>query len=145
MSQAEDINSNSAESSIADKEPKRKWRGWNCCTLKGIYSKTLSVGLTVGLYLFFGGAIFSFLERPVENAKNQDVANTSSTLARVEDQIVSLLTTETPLNDSSAESLVDMLKQLTLQNSTSTTENWDYGSSVFFCTTVITTIGTVLM
>ena len=144
MCQEENNNSNSATDSVEDKEPKRKWSRWNCCSFEGIYFKIFLIALAVTLYLLFGAAIFSSLERPVENAKNQDITNASSSLALLEDQIISFLTTGTVLNDSNAESLVDMLKQLTLENSTSTTENWDYGSSVFFCTTVITTIGTVL-
>ena len=143
MSQEEDNHSDIAADPLENEKPKRKWCDWKCCVFGGIYFKTFSLGLTVLLYLLFGGVIFLALEKPAENDKNQNITNASSSLALLQDQIITFLTNGTVLDDSNAENLVDMLKRLTMQNSTSTTENWDYGSSVFFCTTVITTIGTV--
>ena len=143
MSREEDNNVGIVAESLEDEKPKEKWCHWHCCAFGGIYFKTFSLGLTVAFYLFFGGVIFLALERPAENDKNQNISDSNSSLALLQDKIIAFLTNGTVLSDSSAESLVDMLKQLTVQNSTSTTENWDYGSSVFFCTTVITTIGTV--
>lgn len=140
MSQKED-KSDVTMDSAEEKEPTSKTCFCKCCVFDGICFRTSIIAMVVALYLLIGGAIFLALEGPEESISNQDITNANSSLVLVEDQIVSFLTNGTVLNDTDAESLVDMLKQLTLQNSTSTTDNWNYGSSVFFCTTVITTIG----
>ena len=116
-----------------------------CCKwfkYDGVCFRTSAVALAVLMYLLIGGAIFVALESREEEAQNAQIENAQNQLGTVEDQIIALLTANGTVDFAMAENLTNTLMQLALLNGTSTTDNWNYGSSVFFCTTSITTIGT---
>ena len=126
---------------IHKETPKEK----RCCKYfkyDGLCFRTSVAALVVFAYIMIGGAIFLGLEGPQEEEQNTQVESAQEQLGAVEDQVIALLTSNDTLDSVTAENLTNTLKQLTLQNSSSTTDNWNFGSSLFFCTTIITTIGT---
>lgn len=110
------------------------------------YWRTLNLfnGIMLGL-LFGGGGIFNALEGPSEMQRIED-----SRMAYNETmtEFVDLITSRTNLTDMEAveltERLVALGQRVAEANATIALEDtpiWDWSSAVFFCVTVITTIG----
>ena len=131
------------EEETAKAETSQAARCYKCFKYDGLCFRTSAMALTVFVYLLIGAAIFVALERPDEREQNAQVESAESELNDVQDQILVLLTTNQTVDLAMAMNLTNTLEQLTLQNATSTTDNWNFGSSIFFCTTIITTIGTL--
>ena len=104
--------------------------------------KTLSYGTAVIVYLLIGGAIFSALERPNEVRQNEQIIADNESYAEQYRLLVELLVNNTELNETQAVAVIVNISATAIAaNSIEETNNWIYSSSIFFCTTVVTTIG----
>ena len=122
---------------------KNSCRRFWCSNNKYWQSLQIFNGLVV--FLFIGAAIFSALERPQELQRIEDsrVAVNETITA-----IVDLLTNRTNLTDEEAINLTDQLVEFggriaEASKNFNLEENpiWTWSSALFFCITVVTTIG----
>jgi hypothetical protein len=91
------------------------------------------------IYLAIGAAIFTAIERPAEEDRAR-VANERK------NEIVANLTSYFNLNDSAVnvtalQTFLDQYYEAESKYQAARHENWFYGPAIFFCVTVVTTIG----
>ena len=111
-----------------------------CATMASNY-KTLVFGVAVSVYLLIGGAIFWSLERPNELRRNDEIAADSESYMQQYEFILELIVNNTGLNRTGAIALVRNISETAIAASVEETNNWIYASSIFFCATVVTTVG----
>ena len=112
-----------------------------CCSLN-IYWRTLILLIIVLVYLFIGAAIFSALERPNETRNNQAEIDANKTYFNLLGTVVDLLVNNSNYTRENATELVRAIAEPAIGASdVNPSNNWEYGSSIFFAITVITTIG----
>ena len=117
-----------------------------CCRQSNHYWTALNLFNVLMAYLYIGAAVFSSLERSNELQRVED-ANTARNDSAM--AIVDLLTTQTNLTEEEAMNLTDRLLEIgqrfgEVSEDLNLDENptWEWGSALFFCVTVVTTIGT---
>ena len=107
-----------------------------------IYWQTLILFAIVFLYLLIGGAIFLALEQPAEIRRNEELTRINATYFRALENVTAELANLTNLTVSEAADFLRIISEAAINVSSDLpTNNWDYGSAVFFATTVVTTIG----
>ena len=112
-----------------------------CCSIN-IYWKTVILLTVVLVYLFIGGAIFSALERPNEIQNNQAEIDANETYFNLLGTVVDYLVNNSNFTRENATELVRAIGDAVIGASdVSPSNNWEYGSSIFFAITVISTIG----
>lgn len=112
------------------------------CLSLNIYWRTLFLFIGVSVYILIGGAIFTAVERPNELKQNQAMEEANHTYYLELIRLVNLLEDNTNLTTEQATRLVETVGMAAVNvSSISVTDNWNYGSAVFFTTTVVTTIG----
>lgn len=110
-----------------------------------IYWQTLILFAIVVLYLLIGGAIFLALEQPAEIRRNEELMTINATYYRALESVSVQLANLTNLTVSEAENFLRIIGEAAINVSSDLpTNNWDYGSAVFFATTVVTTIGNTM-
>lgn len=122
-----------------------------CCSFNNYWEVLIGASIILA-YLLVGGVCFYALESPNEQQNIAEV-NRQRMLARIAferqyNQTVDFLTNSTNLTNAQAEDLLDTMFNLTASfveaSQTIPAEInpiWDYAASVFFASTVITTIG----
>ena len=112
-----------------------------CCSIN-IYWKTVILLIVVLVYLFIGGAIFSALERPNEIRNNQAEIDANKTYFNLLETVVDLLVNNSNYTRENATKVIRAIADAAIGASdVSPSNNWEYGPSIFFAITVITTIG----
>ena len=107
-----------------------------------IYRQTLILFVIVMTYIIIGGGIFLALEQPAEMKRNEAITAANETYLTTFNDIVNRLVNYTNLTEDEAMSLVRIVAEAAINVSTNQpTSNWEYGSAIFFATTVVTTIG----
>lgn len=107
-----------------------------------IYNQTLILFALVMTYILIGGAIFLALELPAETKRNEAITAANETYIRSFNNIVDQLVNFTNLTEEEARALVRIVAESAINASNNQpTSNWEYGSAIFFATTVVTTIG----
>ena len=114
----------------------------NACCSWNLHWQTLVLFFVISVYLIVGGAIFVALEGPDEQRRIEEAQVNKSRLDEVERYIIGNITATGELNETEAQALVDLIRNLSQAAANlDTSRNWEYGPAVFFATTVITTIG----
>ena len=113
-----------------------------CCNMN-IYWRTLIWFTIVLVYLLIGGAIFYGFERPNEQQQNTLKIQANQTLFQTINKTIEFLITNGRFSQELATELVFNISRLSMDASSinTLTNNWEYPSSVFFASTVVTTIG----
>ena len=109
------------------------------------YCQTLQIFNGLIVFLVIGASIFSSIERPNELQRIED---SRTTMNETLTALVNLLTNQTNLTQEEAMNLTDQLVMFGSRIAEAT-ENfdlevnpiWTWGSALFFCITVVTTIG----
>ena len=98
------------------------------------------------VYLFLGGAFFTLAERPAELDRIAEVNAANATLQAARRDLIATVANNSNLTE---RQVVAILQNFTAasqrlndaQEATNAAPVWDFASAVFFCVTVITTIG----
>lgn len=99
-------------------------------------------GASIFVYVLIGGAIYMALERPNEVRRNEQLVADNESYFEQYQVLVDMLVNSTALNETQAVALVMNISELAVAaNNVEESSNWIYGSAVFFCATVVTTIG----
>ena len=106
-----------------------------------IYWRTVSLSLIVLVYLLIGAGIFYALERPEEIEQNEAIEEASASYAEQLDSLVSVLINSTNLTRNESIALISNITTAAVGSGVVPSSNWEYGSSLFFVVTVVTTIG----
>lgn len=110
-----------------------------------IYWQTFILFAIVVLYLLIGGAIFLALEQPAEIRRNEELMRINAAYYRALESVSVELANLTNLTVSEARDFLRIIGEAAINVSSDLpTNNWDYGSAVFFATTVVTTIGNTM-
>ena len=142
----------SSSSSVAEKSEREEKKTGAACLDKAYWSSwnstyaAIAWGLTVLVYVLVGGAFFLLAERPNEV---REIEQAQAARARAQDLLVELVMNLSngsfgELNATEAEAVVNDLVELADALAllpAETSPIWEYGPSVFFATTVVTTIG----
>ncbi|NP_001295560.1 potassium channel subfamily K member 16-like [Amphimedon queenslandica] len=147
-SESRELTEKPQEDTAEDEEPEDT--GFECsrayftrlfCNLN-IYNQAFILFALVMTYILVGGAIFLAFELPAETKRNEAITAANETYIRAFNNIVDQLVNFTNLTEEEAMALVRRVAQSAIDASNNQpTNNWEYGSAIFFATTVITTIG----
>lgn len=118
----------------------------SCCCSVNNYWKSLVWLAIIFAYLLLGGLFFNLAERPAEIARIEEANAAQAELEMEVDALVETVVANSNLTENqtvallrgfmnASERLNDALAQ------TETVQVWDFASAVFFCVTVVTTIG----
>ena len=107
--------------------------------------QTVALIAVLSVYLLVGAVIFQRLEGPHEHELIEHAVENHSLLARTKAHIIGNLTANGTISEAEALELVYIIGNISASEAKlRLTHNWDFGPSVFFVTTVITTIGKVI-
>ena len=117
-----------------------------CCCSFNNYWKSLIWCSIIIVYLFLGGLFFSLAERPAELERVAEVDAANATLQAARDELIASVVNNSNLT---GEQVAEILQNFTAASqrlndaleATEVVQVWDFASAVFFCVTVITTIG----
>lgn len=117
-----------------------------CCCSFNNYWKSLGWLTIIFGYLLLGGLFFSLAEQPAERARNEAAVAARQELRTEVDQLVLVIVNNSNLTVQETrdflEGFVNASQRLNdAIAETEISQVWDFASSVFFCVTVITTIG----
>ena len=121
----------------------------NCCCSINNYWKSLIWLAIIFAYLLLGGLFFSLAERPAELARTEEAAAAKVALQMERDQLVQVIVNNSNLTEEQTIEFLDGFANASERlnealAATETVQVWDFASAVFFCVTVVTTIGKVL-
>ena len=98
------------------------------------------------VYLLVGASVFQRLESPNEHERIEHAVQNHSLLERTKAFIIGNLTNKGSISQAEALELIYVFGNISgSEAKLSLTHNWDFGPSVFFVTTVITTIGKTIL
>lgn len=119
-----------------------------CCSFNNYWKSLIWVSI-IFMYLLLGGLFFSLAERPseLERAAEVDAANASLQAARV--GFMATVRNDSNLTDEQIAQIMGIFQNFTAASerlnaameAAEVVQVWDFASAVFFCVTVITTIG----
>ena len=116
-----------------------------CCTLNNYWKSVIWLSI-ITVYLFLGGAFFYLAERPAELERVAEVNAANASLQAARSELIATVANNSNLTE---EEVVEILQNFAAasqrlndaQEATEVVQVWDFPSAVFFCVTVITTIG----
>ena len=106
-----------------------------------MYWRTLGLSTVLIVYLLLGAAIFSSLERPSELDENRKIQESNTNHSMMLEELVVLLVNNTNLTREQSISFITDIATAAANANLPQTDDWKYGSSLFFSMTVVTTIG----
>ena len=118
-----------------------------CCSLNNYWKSVIWCSIII-VYLFLGGIFFSLAERPAELERVAEVNAANATLQAAREELMASVNNSN-LTDERVAEILQRLQNFTAasqrlnnaQEATNVVQVWDFASAVFFCVTVITTIG----
>ena len=116
-----------------------------CCKLNNYWKSVIWLSI-ITVYLFLGGAFFNLAERPAELERVAEVNAANASLQAARSELIATVANNSNLTE---EQVVEILQNFTAasqrlndaQEAIEVVQVWDFPSAVFFCVTVITTIG----
>lgn len=110
------------------------------------YWKTVIWMAVIVVYLLLGGLFFSLAERPAEIERANEAAEATRALVEARDAFIQTVVSTSNLTEEEAlkflNGFVNASERLDeALEATEVGQIWDFASAVFFCVTVITTIG----
>jgi hypothetical protein len=116
-----------------------------CCTLNNYWKSVIWCSIII-IYLFLGGVFFTLAEQPAELERIAEVDTANATLQAARGELIASVANNSNLT---AVEVAELLQNFTAASqrlndaleATNVVQVWDFASAVFFCVTVITTIG----
>ncbi len=106
-----------------------------------MFWRTLGLSTVLIVYLLVGAAIFSAFERQSELDENRKIQESNTNHTMMLEELVVLLVNNTNLTRDESISFITDIATAAANSNLPQTNNWEYGSSLFFSITVVTTIG----
>ena len=85
--------------------------------------------------------MFADLERASEIERNANISSSKDNYTQDLEDIIEMIVMSGSMNVEQATELIDNVTMAAVANSVEETANWEYGGSLFFTLTIVTTIG----
>ena len=116
-----------------------------CCSINN-YWKSVIWCTIILVYLLLGGLFFSLAERPAELERAAEVDAANATLLAARDELIASVVNNSNLTEDQVSEILQNFTAASQRltdalDATEVVQVWDFASAVFFCVTVVTTIG----
>ncbi len=106
-----------------------------------IYWRAVSLSFIVLIYLLIGAGIFYALERPTEIEQNEAIEESTDSYIEQLESLIAVIMNSTDLTRNESIAIIANITTAAIGSTLTPSSNWEYGSSLFFVVTVVTTIG----